>query len=103
MDAIHLSLFDTRLILAAYDTNTDYHMSISDDIRAARAELVKIRAGATEAVQEAKSVAMSGAAELKKLKDETAAMQAELAGLTNGGPPLDEPVGPTTILPPVNP
>jgi multidrug resistance efflux pump len=102
LDADHLSLLETRLILAAYDINTDYRMSISDDIRAARAELAQAKAAVPGALAEAKSVAGSLVAEVKKLKAETAEMQADLASLTNGGPALDEPVGPT-ILPPVTP
>lgn len=102
LDADHLSLLETRLILAAYDINTDYRMSISDDIRAAKAMLEQAKSAVPGAIAEAKAVAGSLVSEVKKLKDETAAMQADLASLTNGGPTLDEPVGPT-ILPPVTP
>jgi hypothetical protein len=98
-DVFPPSFFDQladRLELAVYDTNQDYRMSISDDIRAARAELAQAKAAVPGALAEAKSIAGSLVAEVKKLKAETAEMQADLAGLTNGGPALDEP----TPLPP---
>lgn len=102
MNATHLSLLETRLVLAVYDINTDYRMSISDDLKAAKAMLEQAKSAVPGAIADAKAVAGSLVVEVNKLKAETASMQADLASLTNGGPALDEPVGPT-ILPPVTP
>lgn len=75
-------------------------MSISDDIKAAREMLAQAKNAVPAAVREAKDAAATMVMEVDKLRSEAAAIRAELAALTNGGPPLDEPIG-ATIIPPV--
>lgn len=62
--------------------------------------LAQARGAVAPAVKEAKEVAVTMALEVDKLRSEAAAIRAELATLTNGGPALDEPVG-ATVIPPV--
>ena len=102
LDANHLSLLETRLILAAYDTNTDYRMTIADDLKAARAEIAAARQEAANAASESRDAANLVKQEAAKARKEAADLRAEIAGLTNGGPLLDEPIG-ATILPTVTP
>lgn len=76
-------------------------MSISDDIKAAREMLAQARAAVPAVVKDAKEAAVTMVLELDKLRSEAAAIRAELATLTNGGPVLDEPIGATVVPPPV--
>lgn len=76
-------------------------MTISDDIKAARAMLAQAREAVQPALAEAKDAAATMVAEVDKLRAEAAAIRSELAQLTNGGPPLDQPIGATIVPPPV--
>ena len=66
---------------------------------ATRADLAKARSEAATAVSGSADAAKAILHEVSKVKSETADLLAEIAELTNGGPPLDEPIGPTVIPP----
>jgi hypothetical protein len=74
-------------------------MTISDQLKAARAQIAEARQSAANAVAETADASDLVKQEVGKLLKEAAALRAELAGLTNGGPDL-EPIG-ATIIPPV--
>jgi len=71
--------------------------TIGEQLKAARADLAKAREEATAAVSGSADAAKAVLAEVSKVKAETADLLAEIAELTNGGPALDEPVGPTIV------
>jgi hypothetical protein len=60
-------------------------MSISDDLKAARAKLQQARQNASSAVAESANVAGLVMEEIAKVEKETEEMRAEIAGM-NGGP-----------------
>lgn len=77
-------------------------MTIADELKAARAQVAEARQAAANAVAESVSASNLAKQEAAKALKEAQDLRAELAGLTNGGPPLDEPIG-ATIIPPVTP
>jgi hypothetical protein len=85
--------------LTAYRFVRKLDMTISDQLKAARAQIAEVRQSAANAVAETADASDLVKQEVGKLLREAAALRAELAGLTNGGPDL-EPIG-ATIIPPV--
>lgn len=73
--------------------------TIGEQLKAARAQLAEARQGASNAVAESASASNAVLQEAKKVLKEANDLRAEVAELTNGGPPLDEPH--VTPIPPL--
>lgn len=71
--------------------------TIGEQLKAAKAGLAHARAEAAMAVAGSADAAKAVLAEVGKVKSETADLLAEISELTNGGPVLDAPIGPTLI------
>lgn len=91
--------FEDRLNLAVYDINHGYTdmATIAEQLKAARAQLAEARQGASSAVAESASASSAVLVEVNKVLKEASDLRAEVAELTNGGPPLEDHV---TQLPP---
>jgi hypothetical protein len=95
----HLDWFAARLLVAVYDTNAEFRMTtIADQLKAARAKMAEARESAAKAVAETADASDLVRREVERVLKEAADLRAEVAGLTNGGPVLEEPA----IVPAVN-
>jgi hypothetical protein len=72
-------------------------LTIGEQIKAARAELETARTTVGIAISASLDASKSVKGEAEKLKAEAAAMLAELAEVTNGGPAIDD--APAAVLP----
>jgi hypothetical protein len=64
--------------------------TIAEQIKAARAQSAEVRKSAADAIADLSDAAGLVMREVEKAKKEAADLRAEVAELTNGGPPLDE-------------
>lgn len=63
--------------------------TIAEQIKAARAQSAEVRKSAADAIADLSDAAGLVMREVEKAKKEAADLRAEVAELTNGGPPLD--------------
>jgi hypothetical protein len=64
--------------------------TIGEQLKAARAKLAEVRQGAADAIVESDHAAGAVLAEVNKVLKEASDLRAEVAELTNGGPPLEQ-------------
>lgn len=87
---IRFRRYAADLSQAVYELSRERAMTIADQLKAARAQLAEARKAAADVVAQSTDAARLVMQEVEKAKKEADDLRAEMAALTNGGPPLEE-------------